>query len=56
MFLAFTAAALVAGAFACLGALTVKVSVLALALKCLSALAVTAALVVVWSMFVAKRR
>ena len=56
MFLAFTAAALVAGAFACLGALTVKVSVLVLALKCLSALAVMAVLVAVWSLFVAKRR
>ena len=56
MFLAFTATALVAGAFACLGALTVKVSVLVLALKCLSALAVMVVLVVVWSLFVAKRR
>ena len=56
MFLAFTAAALVAGAFAYLGALTVKVSVLVLVLKCLSALAVMVVLLAVWSLFVAKRR
>lgn len=56
MFLVFTAAAVVAGAFAYLGALAVKVSVLAFALKCLSALAVTAVLVTVWSLFVARRR
>ena len=56
MFLVFTAAAVVAGAFAYLGAMTVKVSVLVLALKCLSALAVMVVLVAVWSLFVAKRR
>lgn len=56
MFLAFTAAALVAGAFAQLGALAVKVNVLTIALQCMVAVAVITTLVSAWSLFVVTRR
>ena len=49
MFLAFTAATLIAGAFAQLGALTVKVSILTIALQCAVAVALLATLVAIWS-------
>ena len=56
MFLAFTAAAMVAGAFAQLGALAVKVSMLTIALKCLAVVAVVATLVAVCALFLDGRR
>ena len=56
MILAFTAAALVAGAFVQLGALSVKVSVLTFALKCLGTVAVLAALGSVWTLYAMSRR
>lgn len=56
MFLAFSAAALVAGAFAQLGALTVKVSILTIALQCAIAVALLATMTSIWSVLVMARR
>lgn len=47
MFLAFTASALLAGVFVHLGALTVKVKVLAAALVCASAIATASTLLLI---------
>lgn len=56
MFLAFTAATLLAGVFVHLGALTVKVGVLTTALLCAAAVAVVATLVAIWTLLRAGRR
>lgn len=56
MFLAFTAAALVAVAVFQLGALFVKVSVLTIALQSLAAVAVIVMLVALWLLYRASRR
>jgi hypothetical protein len=56
MFLAFTASALLAGVFAHLGALSVKVSVLTVALQCSVVVALLATLTAIWSVFMINRR
>ena len=56
MLLAFTAAALIAAAFAQLGALTVKVGLLTLALQGTAAVALLATLAALCSMFMLGRR
>ena len=55
MFLAFTAAALVAGAFAQLGALSVKVSVLSIALQCSVVVSLLSTMTAVWAVFKVRR-
>ena len=56
MFLAFTSAALIAAAFAQLGALTVKVGVLTLVLQCTVAVALLSTLTAIGSVLVIVRR
>jgi hypothetical protein len=56
MFLALTAAALIAGTFALLGALAVKVTVLTWALQGAVAISLVVTLAAIWSVIVARRR
>jgi len=56
MLLAFVAAITIASAFAMLGALVVKVSVLSLVLNCVAAVAVFASVVAVGSWIWTRRR